>query len=569
MSVTVTVAGTSYTIPTVGETSWGPQVTSWIQAISASTLQTAGGTFTLTGDLNFGGGFGLVSLYYKSLSANIATSGVLRLANADAIGWRNSGNTADLLLKPDADGILQYNAIDLVNLSATQTLTNKTLGSTNTATGITMASWTPDGTHTLTAPATTDTLVTLAATQTLTNKTLAVSGPNTISGLTNSNLSGTAGITNANLNTMNTLTLKANITGGSAAPTDSGLSAIIDACIGSTQGNILYRNSTAWTVLAPGTSGLPLVSGGASANPAYSALTAPALAYSQSNGGIVGYWFVCSSANATVGATYTNNGVTFTIIATVASSTSVFASMSSGSPTSSGTLMKATGTGDSMITFSSTQAMASATISVGVQYAKLTIIGDGGGGGGCAAASNASAGGGGGGGATAIITTSSSASLTAGTTVYFSLASTGGAGGTSGTNSGTAGFGSALAWSGGWIVAGGGSGGAGGSATTLGSFPGGAGGTVSTSFSTNSVIEIPGGDGTVGMVWTAAIADSGNGGITPLGNGSTAQHSTSAAGNIGKRYGSGGGGAISVSSGGSKAGGNGFPGLFILETWSQ
>jgi hypothetical protein len=41
-------------------------------------------------------------------------------------------------------------------------------------------------------------LVTTTGTQTLTNKTIAA-GSNTISGLTNSNLSGTAGITNANL----------------------------------------------------------------------------------------------------------------------------------------------------------------------------------------------------------------------------------------------------------------------------------------------------------------------------------------------------------------------------------
>lgn len=70
----------------------------------------------------------------------------------------------------------------LVGLAASQALTNKTLGSTNTATGINMASWTPDGgTHTLTAPAVTDTLVALAASQTLTNKTLTAPVISTIS----------------------------------------------------------------------------------------------------------------------------------------------------------------------------------------------------------------------------------------------------------------------------------------------------------------------------------------------------------------------------------------------------
>lgn len=60
-----------------------------------------------------------------------------------------------------------------------------------------------------------------------------------------------------------------NITSGSAAPVANTLTATIDAAIGSTQGDILYRNSTVWTVLAPGTSGQLLSTGGAAANPSW------------------------------------------------------------------------------------------------------------------------------------------------------------------------------------------------------------------------------------------------------------------------------------------------------------
>ncbi len=52
------------------------------------------------------------------------------------------------------------------------------------------------------------------------------------------------------------------------ASSGSAIQAGLDS-IGSTQGDILYRNATVWTVLAPGTSGQILQSGGAGANPSW------------------------------------------------------------------------------------------------------------------------------------------------------------------------------------------------------------------------------------------------------------------------------------------------------------
>jgi hypothetical protein len=139
MSVSVTVAGVSYTIPQTGEVGWGDQVTAWIQKVSNSTLQTSGGSFSLTADVDFGNTYGLKAAYFTSKTANSAASGVLRLANADSIAIRNAGNTADLLFKASAtgDGFLAYNGVDLVGLSLTQTLTNKTIsGASNTLSNI-------------------------------------------------------------------------------------------------------------------------------------------------------------------------------------------------------------------------------------------------------------------------------------------------------------------------------------------------------------------------------------------------------------------------------------------------
>lgn len=55
----------------------------------------------------------------------------------------------------------------------------------------------------------------------------------------------------------------------SAVPAAATVTALLDRALGSTQGNVLYRSGASWTVLAPGTSGQALTSGGASANVAW------------------------------------------------------------------------------------------------------------------------------------------------------------------------------------------------------------------------------------------------------------------------------------------------------------
>lgn len=82
------------------------------------------------------------------------------------------------------------------------------------------------------------------------------------------------------------------------------------------------------------------------------------------------YTFVITSGSATVGATYTNNAITYTVWATVASATQVVMN-GSGAPASSGTLTKASGTGDATLTFSQVLAPL---------YLHVRAVGGGGGG---------------------------------------------------------------------------------------------------------------------------------------------------------------------------------------------
>lgn len=55
--------------------------------------------------------------------------------------------------------------------------------------------------------------------------------------------------------------LIANSGGSTAEPTDTTLTVLIDQAIGSTQGDLLYRGASAWSVLAPGTAGQTLFAG--------------------------------------------------------------------------------------------------------------------------------------------------------------------------------------------------------------------------------------------------------------------------------------------------------------------
>jgi hypothetical protein len=64
-------------------------------------------------------------------------------------------------------------------------------------------------------------------------------------------------------------TIKSNISGSTANPSDNTITAVLDKQLGTTQGTIAYRNATAWVPLTPGTAGQVLQTGGAAANPSW------------------------------------------------------------------------------------------------------------------------------------------------------------------------------------------------------------------------------------------------------------------------------------------------------------
>ena len=109
MSTNITFNGTTYAIPAVGDSNWGTVLSNYFIALSTGALSKAGGTFSLTADVDFGSSFGLKSAYFKTRSANPSATGLLRLSNTEAVSWRNAASGADLQLLVNALNQLTFN----------------------------------------------------------------------------------------------------------------------------------------------------------------------------------------------------------------------------------------------------------------------------------------------------------------------------------------------------------------------------------------------------------------------------------------------------------------------------
>lgn len=105
MSTIVTLNSVSYQIPATGEDGWGDAVSAYLIALSSGILTKAGGAFTLTADIDFGTNFGIKAKYLKSRTADIAVTGLVRLAPSDFIAFRNNANTADLTFGIDGSDL--------------------------------------------------------------------------------------------------------------------------------------------------------------------------------------------------------------------------------------------------------------------------------------------------------------------------------------------------------------------------------------------------------------------------------------------------------------------------------
>lgn len=170
MATPITFNGVAYSVPTYEDTGYAQgagNLQSYFIAISTGTLQPSGGSFPLTGDVNFGTNFGLIAKYYKSVAASPALTGVLRLGNAESVVWRNAANSADLALTVNSSNELQFNG-------ATIPSGGSSFVSSITGTANQVIASAPTGAVTLSLPQS----IATTSTPTFGGETLSVSGTN-------------------------------------------------------------------------------------------------------------------------------------------------------------------------------------------------------------------------------------------------------------------------------------------------------------------------------------------------------------------------------------------------------
>ena len=164
-----------------------------LNQLSGAVIVTASGSAALTnktinGSSNTLSNIGNSSLTNSSFSIRDDSSSAISISLGGTLKLKSNDGITTTVSQGDTITIgLDSN---IVTETSTDTLTNKTL----TLPVISTIS----NSGTITLPTGTRTLVARDTTDTLTNKSIAA-GTNTISGLTNTNLSGSAGITNANL----------------------------------------------------------------------------------------------------------------------------------------------------------------------------------------------------------------------------------------------------------------------------------------------------------------------------------------------------------------------------------
>jgi hypothetical protein len=121
VSTPKTFAGATFNLPLNREprsSNWGTETSNFLLSLADNAIPKTGGAYTLSAELNLGATYGLLLPYIKSATANIAATGIARLAVADTVAWRNNANSADLALAVNGSDKLTFNGVVLATAGA-------------------------------------------------------------------------------------------------------------------------------------------------------------------------------------------------------------------------------------------------------------------------------------------------------------------------------------------------------------------------------------------------------------------------------------------------------------------
>lgn len=331
-------------------------------AVSGSTITvtiTSGTTTAVTilnAINNSAAALALVSGEITGSSLNTQTTGTITLA----------GGTVSLVT-PDDNMQLVFEGTVAGSTLVVQdiTYTSVFVGATGNLVSVAYTSGGTAGSEVVTVTGNAVSVKIASGVSTATQVLAAINGSTAALALVSAEVTGTAG-------TAQVAASAVNLSGGTTTVT------VVDSVPDSLKGDALYTNATQQGILQANElppyatdlavfreclffgniktkQRLPLsilAAGGSSGIQSGNTLTIAGTTYTASDGtGTGSYQFTVTSANATTGATYTNNGHTFTVTSTISGATTLVTT-GTAAPLASGTLTKATGTGDATITFS-------------------------------------------------------------------------------------------------------------------------------------------------------------------------------------------------------------------------
>jgi len=233
-----------------------------VTGANLSGMNTGDQTITLTGDVT-GSGTGSFAATLATVNSNIGTFSALTVNGKGLVTA-----ATNLSLTGDVTGTASGSS-----LSATVTALRGHTVKNSTPTDAQILIWNNTNTDWEPVSVSGDGTITNAGVLTIT-KTNGVSfATSATTDTTNASNISSGSLSLSRIATIADGTLLANTSGGTSTPIATTLTQLIDHDLGTAQGDILYRNGTIWTVLAPGTSGQVLTTGGASANPSWSTVT--------------------------------------------------------------------------------------------------------------------------------------------------------------------------------------------------------------------------------------------------------------------------------------------------------